>query len=224
MESVIWEMQNLWQSCFCFKYSKFIVVFKNAAKNCAKVFCFSDNYIWIGIVKLSLLRTGYISSIGNVLTTSAKIWHVKKGDFFQLTWLGSDQFIWWRCCDEDFNSGSARLQCCLSKGPHKRDFLDIYVTTFSEVSNFGNTKSLRFIFFTKYLKFILDFENVAKKWENFFCFGDNCIWIGTVKLSLVRTGCFSSAANVLTSSPKIWHVKNRDFFQLNWLGSDQWIW
>ena len=33
-----------------------------------------------------------------------------------------------------------------------------------------------------------------------------------VKLSLLGTGYFSSAADVLTSSPKIWHVNNRDFF------------
>ena len=29
--------------------------------------------------------------------------------------------------------------------------------------NFGNTKSMRVIFFPKYLKFILDFKNEAKK-------------------------------------------------------------
>ena len=36
-----------------------------------------------------------------------------------------------------------------------------------------------------------------------------------VKLSLVRTGFFSSAANVLASSLRIWHVKSRDFIQLS---------
>ena len=92
------------------------------------------------------------------------------------------------------------------------------------VRSFGNTKCLRVKFFSKYWKFILDFENGAKKSENFFCFWDNCFWIGTIKLSLVRTGYFSSVANVLPSSPKIWHLRNRDFFQLNRLGSDQWIW
>ena len=49
-----------------------------------------------------------------------------------------------------------------------------------------------------------------------FSFWDNCIWIGIVKLSLLRTGCFSSEANVLRSSPKIWHVNKRDFFKFNW--------
>ena len=64
--------------------------------------------------------------------------------------------------------------------------------------------------------FNLDFERAAKNWEKVFCFWDNCIWIGIVKLSLLRTGCFSSEANVLRSSPKIWHVNKRDFFKFNW--------
>ena len=33
----------------------------------------------------------------------------------------------------------------------------------------------------------------------------------SLKLSLLGTGYFSWAANVLTSSPKIWHVNKRDF-------------
>ena len=57
-----------------------------------------------------------------------------------------------------------------------------------------------------------------------FSFWDNCIWIGIVKLSLLRTGYCKSAANVLTSSPNVFHLNKRDFFQLIWLANDQWIW
>ena len=63
--------------------------------------------------------------------------------------------------------------------------------------NFGNTKSTSVIFFSKYLKFNLDCKNLAENWKNVFCCWDNCIWIGSVKLSLIKTGYFSSAANVL---------------------------
>ena len=79
------------------------------------------------------------------------------------------------------------------------------------------------LFFSKSSKFNLDFKKAAKNWEEAFCFSMNCIWIGVVKLSLLRTGYFSSAANVLTSSTKILHVNKREFFQLHRLGSDQWI-
>ena len=43
-----------------FKTFKFEIDFKNADKNREKFFSFSDNSIWIGIVKLSLFTTGYI--------------------------------------------------------------------------------------------------------------------------------------------------------------------
>ena len=105
-----------------------------------------------------------------------------------------------------------------------QSFLDIYLTTFldSLISKLQNLCESSF--FSKYWKFTPDFKNTAKRREKVSCFWDNCFSIGIVKLSLLRTRYFSSAGNVLTSSPKIWHVKNRDFFQLNLLGSDQWIW
>ena len=111
---------------------KILANFKYAVKNWQKSFCFRDNCLWICIVKFSLLRTGYFSLAANVLTSSTKIWHVNKRDFFRLNWLGSDQRIWWRCYDADFNSIWARLPCCLSKGPLKWEYIDIYLTTFSE--------------------------------------------------------------------------------------------
>ena len=93
IRSVIWETKNLWGSSFFTKYLKFIAHFKNAAKKSEKLFCFWDNCIWIGIVKLSLLRTGSLSLAANVLTSNHKIWHAINRDFFQLNWLGSDESV-----------------------------------------------------------------------------------------------------------------------------------
>ena len=87
-------MKNLWGSYFVSKYLKFNLNSKSAAKNPEKVFSFWDNCIWIGIVKLTQLRTGYFSSASNVLTSSPKVGHVNKGPEFKLNWLGSDQWIW----------------------------------------------------------------------------------------------------------------------------------
>ena len=39
--------------------------------------------------------------------------------------------------------------------------------------------------------------------EKVFCFWDNCISPGIVKLILLRTGYISLAANMLANSPKI---------------------
>ena len=106
----------------------------------------------------------------------------------------------------------------------KWDFLDIYLTTFwesvtSKIQNLWGSSFLK-----KILKFNLDFKNAAKNSEKVFYFLNNCIWIGIVKLSLLRKGCFSLAANVLTSSSNIWHVNKRQFFEVNFLGSDRWVW
>ena len=51
------------------------------------------------------------------------------------------------CCHPEYSSVWASLLRCLLKGHLKRDFLDIYLTTFCGVGNLGNTSAVRFIFF-----------------------------------------------------------------------------
>ena len=167
-ESVISKLQNLWTSSFLSKCSKFHLDFKNAVKNWQKVLCFWDNCIWIGIVKLSLLRRGYFSSVANVLTSSPKKSHAIKRDFFEHNFLGSD---WWICLnffDANFKSAWEHLPCCCGKDPLKQDFLDIYLTTLSESVISEIQKLWGSSFLSKYLKFNLDFKNAAKIWENVF--------------------------------------------------------
>ena len=79
------------------------------------------------------------------------------------------------------------------------------------VRNFGNRKSMKVIFFFKTSKISDRFQKWTKNWEKVFCFWDNCIWIVIVNLFLWTTRYISSAANVLRSSPKIWHVNKRNF-------------
>ena len=158
-----------------------------------------------------------------MLTNSPKLFYVNKGDFFKLHWLARDQWIWKRWCHAHLNSALARLPICFSKGPLKRDFLDIYLTMFSESVISEIQKLLGSSFFQNFSKLNLDFKNSAKKWEKGFCFWDNCIRIDNVRLFLLRTGYFSSAANVLTSSPKICHVNRRNFSEHDFLAIDQWI-
>ena len=52
----------------------------------------------------------------------------------------------------NFNSLSARLPCYLLKGPLKRGFLNIYLTTFSADRKCKNTSAVRVILFFKCLK------------------------------------------------------------------------
>ena len=79
-------------------------------------------------------------------------------------------------------------------------------------------------FFSKWSKLNLNFENAKKSWEKVFRFSHNCIWRCCNNLSLLRRQYLSWIANVLTNSPNILHITKRDFFQLNCLHSDKWIW
>ena len=142
--------------------------FQKCTKNSEKVFSFWDNCIWIGIVKLSLWRTRYLSLAANVLTCSPRICHVIKQNLFQLNFLGSDRWIWSRCCDAEFNSGWARAPCCLAKGPLKRDFLHIYLFTFSESVISEIQKLWLSSFYSKCSKFNIASQNAAKIEKKFF--------------------------------------------------------
>ena len=88
-----------------------------------------------------------------------------------------------------------------------------------EIGKFGNTKFIGVIFLFKIFKVSARFRKFSKKWEKFFCFLDNFIWFGIVKLSVLRTGYFSLAANVLTSSPCFgcpysdWHQRHHQRHQ-----------
>ena len=89
-ESVISEIHCLWGSSVFRKYSKFNVDYRNAEKNSEKVSCFWDNSIWIGCIKLSLLRGEYLSSVVNVLKNSFKILNSSKIDLFRLNYVHSN--------------------------------------------------------------------------------------------------------------------------------------
>ena len=60
-----------------------------------------------------------------------------------------------------------------------------------------------------------------KKIRKSFFFGDNCVRIGSVKLSLLRREYLSSAVNVLTKCYKALRLTKNYFFRLNYLPNDQ---
>ena len=51
------------------------------------------------------------------------------------------------CCRSNFNNVWASLPCCFPKDPLKLDLLEIDLTMFFGVRNFGNTPAMRVIFF-----------------------------------------------------------------------------
>ena len=91
---------------------------------------------------------------------------------------------------------------------------------FFGLRNFGNTSAMRVIFYFENVKTLTKFQTFRKTSEKYFCFWDNCIWTGCVKLSLLRTEYLSSALIVLTKSLNILHITNRDFLKLYCLHID----
>ena len=191
--------------------SKLILDFENAEKNRGKVFCFWDNSIWIRCFKYFVLTTEDLSWAVNVLENSLKILHITKSNFFELNCIHSDQQIWETCRRSDFK---CFWDDCLSKGTLRWYLFDIYLTTFSEVRNFGNTLAMSVIFFWICSKFNLDLENAEKGSEKFFSFWDSSIWIGCVKYSLLITEDLPYSVNALTNSLKILHISKSDLFKL----------
>ena len=129
------------------------VDFRIAVKKLVKIFSSRDNFIWIGL----------------------KISDITKKDFLQLKFSQNDGQRWENYYRVHYSSVWDSLTCRLSWGLLKTDSLDINISTNFTVYNFGKTKAMRPIFFSKYLKSNLHFGNSVKNSEKIFCFLDNLI-------------------------------------------------
>ena len=105
----------------------------------------------------------------------------------------------------------ACLPCRMSRGILKREFLDIYLSTFFGAENLGNTWAVRVRFFRKCSTLDVDLKNSEKNRAKRFCFWDKCIWIVCIELSPLRREYLSSAVNMLIKSLQTFHVTQRKF-------------
>ena len=110
---------------------------------------------------------------------------------------------------------------CFRRGPLRVDFLEVLFNHVFRCPEFWNTSAVRVIFFWKCSKSKLAFKNAATDCENIFYFCNNCIRIGSLKLSLLKREYLESAVNVFINIPKSLHITKRYLFQLNCLHSDQ---
>ena len=85
---------------------------------------------------------------------------------------------------------------------------------------FKNTSGRRVISFEKIFKIEFKFRKWKKILPIIFCFWDNSIWKCCYKLSLIRREYLLLALNGLTNSPKILHITQRNYFNLNFIHSD----
>ena len=135
------------------------------------MFFFSrDDCIWIGSVKLSQVRREYLPSALSLLGNSFEILYVTNRGFLQVNYVDSDQEIWWMCCRSNFNNVLACLPCCFIKDSLKRNILEIDLTMFFEIRNFGNIWAMRVIFFFENVQTQTWFQKSKKKSRKSFLF------------------------------------------------------
>ena len=79
-------------------------------------------------------------------------------------------------------------------------------------------------FFLEMFKIVSKFTKRKKNSGKIFCFWDNFIWKCCYKYSLLKREYLLSEVNGLRNSPKILHITERDFFNLNCFRRDQSIW
>ena len=96
-----------------------------------------------------------------------------------------------------------RFQQCLvrlhgaSGRVHWNGTLEICLTTFFGVCNFGNTSAMRVVFFFENDKNLICISKMQKQIRKMLSFWDNCIWIGCLKLCLLKRKYLPSAVSVL---------------------------
>ena len=94
-------------------------------------------------------------------------------------------------------------------------FGPVYHVAFCRVFRNGTFFFKRGIFFMKMFKNWSTFWKWRKNREKVFPFRDICLWVGGVKLSLLRTEYFWRTVNVLKNSPKILLIYRSEIFEIN---------
>ena len=100
------------------------------------MFCFWDKCIWIVCIHLSLLLREYFSLAVNLLRKFLKNFHECKSDFYNS--------ITFTMITQDDKGAHIKIESVfrtvyLSRRSLKREFLDIYLSTFFVVGSFGKT-------------------------------------------------------------------------------------
>ena len=99
----------------------------------------------------------------SVLQNTIKIYHITKGDIFQIRISHSDEKIWWKCSYVDFTRVSGSLTCWLSKEFLLRCFLKSGLTKSFRVCNFRNKVAMTIMFFFKMFKIWCRFQKLNGK-------------------------------------------------------------
>ena len=181
-ESVISGMKNLWGYCFLSKCLKINLDSKNSEKSWEKFFFSWDNSLWIGIVKLPLLKkdTFYRQSICYQTVPTFCVW-IKEIFSNSTDFAGINEYDKSILMQISTEPGHVYHVPC--RGSSETGIFRHLSDHVFGVRNLKNTKSMRLIFFFKSLKLKLDFKNAEKNSEKAFCCWEKCIWIVIVSIN-----------------------------------------
>ena len=157
ISTVLWHVYHV--AC-----SKFCLDFKNAVKNWKKVLCYG---VFASELVIVSINKSIFFIVSQRVNKQSQNFASQKERLFLINCFASDQWIWERWCDADFNIAYARLPCSLSKGSSKRGFWDISLTTFSECVIWRLQNLSASIFLSKILS---KFQKCSKKSRKSFVF------------------------------------------------------
>ena len=131
------------------------------------MFCFRDNCIWIGCLKLSLLSRENLSSALNMLTNSLRNLDISKRDFFstQFPWQWSINML--KVLPFRFQQCLVTFRMLILKGSSKRGlFRDLFLARFSEPVISEIQQLWHWSFLWKSSNSKIDFKNEETNWAN----------------------------------------------------------
>ena len=147
---------------FFSKRAKLHVNFKNLIKLWEIIFGFSGNCLWTRCGNFCQLWREYMWSSNNVLKSSIMIFDLIQRDVFYLNFSSINGNLEYRCCRGDFSNVWIPWTHWLPKGLLKQELFAIHITTFFRVNNFETIKVIKLIFFSKCVKFHVDFKNAMR--------------------------------------------------------------
>ena len=153
--------------------------FRYVTKNWEKIFSVLDKCSWIVCGKFFLSLREFLSSAVNVLTHSSKMLDITKAKIFPHNFSQSYKRIWWNFQQFYRHFNMLNAEGCSETGLFKH--LSLSQSLISAIHNLRGS----YLFF-KMFKMLYIFRICSQKLIKFFCFKQNCNWIGCWKWPITK--------------------------------------
>ena len=138
-----------------------------------------------------------------MLTNAPQISHITKGDIFQISFPQSDEKIWQKGFRAVFTSVWDPWTCRLSNGVLKPFCLEICLSTFLTVFNFGNTLALTIMFFFQIVQNLMEIREMKQE------IGRKCFIFQIIASELRAANSHNSEVDTCHWEWKCWPISPR---------------